>query len=173
MGLDDNQTSQSRLEYMLDGSSISERESTSDPPSREASSFGRRPREVVLFDDWLVHDFLVNMSVELFSRLRPHFQIPNDVHIRKGHSGEKCYTKGSSDVGFYETAFIVGLRMPLTSLHHRLAAYIGVSVCQITPNAWRLFIGAKVLWGQLSGCHLSQTLEEFFYFYKPQEIPQS
>ena len=51
MGLDDNQTSQSRLKYMLDGSSISERESTSDPPSGEASPFGRRLRDVVLSND--------------------------------------------------------------------------------------------------------------------------
>ena len=67
--------------------------------------------------------------------------------IRKGHSGEKCYTGGSSDVGFYKTAFIARLLLPLTSLHCRLAAYMVVSVCQIDPNAWRIFIGAEVLWG--------------------------
>ena len=53
--------------------------------------------------------------------------------IRKGHSGEKCYIGGSLDVGFYEIAFIVRLHMPLTSLHSRLATYMGVSVCQIPP----------------------------------------
>lgn len=50
---------------------------------------------------------------------------------------------------------------------------MGVSVCQIVPNAWRIFIGAEVLLGQLSGGHQSLTLNEFFYFYKPQEIPRS
>lgn len=44
----------------------------------------------------------------VFSRLRPHFQIPDDVPIRKGDLGEKCYDGRSSDIGFYETAFIVG-----------------------------------------------------------------
>ena len=73
--------------------------------------------------------------------------------------------------GFYKTTFIAGLRLPLTSLHHRLTAYMGVSVCQIAPNAWRIFIVAEVLWGQLSGGHQSLTLEDFFHCYKPQEIP--
>ena len=59
---------------MSDGSSISERKSSSDPPFREASPFGRRPREVVLSNDWSVHDFLIDMSDEVFSRLRPHFK---------------------------------------------------------------------------------------------------
>ena len=48
------------------------------------------------------------MSDEVFSRLRPHFQIPDDVPIRKGDLGEKCYDGRSSDVAFYETAFIAG-----------------------------------------------------------------
>ena len=107
------------------------------------------------------------MSDEVFSRLRPRFQIPDDMPIRKDHCGEKCYTGGSLDVGFYETALIAGLCLPLTSLHHWLVAYMGVSVCQIVPNTWRIFIGAKVLLGQLSGGHQSLTLNEFFYFYKP------
>ena len=135
MGSDDNQTSHSRLVYMLNGSSIFKRESASNPSSGEASPFRRHPREVVLSDDWSVHDFLVDMSDKVFSKLRPRFQILDDVPIWKGHSGEKCYTWGSSDVGFYEISFIAGLRMPLTFLHRQLVSYMGVSICQIAPNA--------------------------------------
>lgn len=51
MGSDDNQTSHSRLVYMLNGSSIFKKESASNPFSGEASPFGRHPREVVLSDD--------------------------------------------------------------------------------------------------------------------------
>lgn len=90
--------------------------------------------------------------------------------IRKGHSGEKCYTGGSLDVGFYKTAFIVGLRLPFTSLHHRLVAYMGVSICQIDLNKWRIFIGVEVLWGQLSGGHRSLTLEEFSIVTNPKRF---
>ena len=93
------------------------------------------------------------MSYKVFSNPRPHFQILDDVPIRKGDIREKCYNRRSSDVGFYETVFIAGLRLPLSFLHHQLASYIGVSVSQIAPNAWRIFIEAEVLLGQLSGGH--------------------
>ena len=93
--------------------------------------------------------------------------------IRKGDLGEKCYDRRSSDIGFYEVAFIAGLRLPLLTLHRRLVSYLGVSVSQIALNTWRIFIEAEVLWGQLSGGNRSLTLEEFFHYYKPQEIPRS
>lgn len=50
---------------------------------------------------------------------------------------------------------------------------MGVSVNQIAPNAWRIIIGAKVLWGQLSGGRRFLTLKEFFYCCKPQGILRS
>lgn len=107
------------------------------------------------------------MSDEVFARLRPRFQIPANVPIRKDNLGKKCYDGRSSDVDFYEAAFIAGLRLPLSFLHRQLASFMGVSVCQIAPNAWRIFIGAEMLGGQLSGGHHSLTLDEFFYCYKP------
>lgn len=130
--------------------SVSERESTSNPSPEEASRFGGHPREVVLPNDWPVHDFLVDISNNVFSSLRPRFQIPDDMPLRKGHRGEICYTGGSSNLGFYKASFIVGLCLPLNSLHRQLEANMGVFICQIAPNAWRIFIGAKVLWAQLS-----------------------
>ena len=68
----------------------------------------------------------------------------------------------------YDAMFVASLRLPLTALHCQLADFLGLSVSQIAPNAWRIFIGAEILWGQLSGgnCHLS--LDEFFYCYRPQ-----
>ena len=113
------------------------------------------------------------MSDEVFGRLRPRFQIPDNVPIRKGDLGEKCYAGKSSDVGFHEAAFIAGLRLPLFILHRWLASYVGVFVSQIASNAWRIFIEAEVLWGKLSGGKHSLTLEEFFHCYKLQEIPWS
>lgn len=84
--------------------------------------------EVILPDDLSIHDFLVDMSDEVFGRLRPRFQILDNVPIRKGDLGEKCNDGKSSNVGFYEAMFIAGLRMPLFTLHHRLASYLDVSV---------------------------------------------
>jgi len=107
------------------------------------------------------------MSDEVFGRLRPCFQILDNVPIRKGDLGENCYDGKSFDVGFYEAVFIAGLRLPFTTLHRWLASYLGMSVSQIALNAWRIFIGAEVLWGQYSGGNRSLTLEEFFHCYKP------
>ena len=86
MGLDDD-LSNPRLESMSEGSSVSNRESMSNPPSEEANPFGRRPREIFLPKDWSIHDFPTNMSYKVFSNLRPRFQILDDVPIRKGDIG--------------------------------------------------------------------------------------
>ena len=91
------------------------------------------------------------MTNEVFNRLRPRFKIPEDVPIRKADKREKCYMGESYEVGFFEAAFIAGLRLPLSYFYRRLADYVGVSVCQIAPNARRIFICTDVLWGQLSG----------------------
>lgn len=74
IGSDNDLTSQSRLEYMSEGSSVFVRESASDPPFEEASPFGRCLREIVLLDDWLIHNFPVDMSDEVFCRLRLTFR---------------------------------------------------------------------------------------------------
>nr|POF02444.1 hypothetical protein CFP56_28054 [Quercus suber] len=50
----------------------------------------------------LVHPFPTNTSNEIFSRLKPHFQIPNDVPIRKSDIGEKCYDGRLSDEKSYD-----------------------------------------------------------------------
>ena len=55
------------------------------------------------------------------------------------------------DISIYDVMFVTGLRLLLTALHRQLANFLGLSVSQITPNAWRIFIGAEILWGSLSG----------------------
>ena len=66
-------------------------------------------------------------------------------------------------MGMYDVMFAAGLRLPLTALHCQLADFLGRSITQIAPNAWRTFIGAKILWGRLSGGNRQLTLDEFFY----------
>ena len=66
---DDDLSSHSRLGYSSNNSSVSDRESTSDPSSGKASPSRRRPREVILPDDQSIHDFLVNMSDEVLDRV--------------------------------------------------------------------------------------------------------
>ena len=76
-------------------------------------------------------------------------------------------------MGMYDAMYTVGLRLPLMELYRQLADYLGLSVSQITPNAQRIFIGAKVIWGQPSRGNCRLMLNESFYCYKPQQISLS
>ena len=113
------------------------------------------------------------MSDKIFSELHVRYQIPEHIPIRLPYKNEKCYTGRTMDVGMYEAMFAAGLRLPLTALHCRLVDYLGLSVSQIAPNAWRTFIGAEILWGSLSGGIRQLTLDEFFYCYRPHHISSS
>lgn len=69
--------------------------------------------------------------------------------------------------------FKVGFRFPLSALHRYLLKYLGLAVTQISPNAWRVFLGTEVLYGVLTNGALRMAVEEFFHYYRPSEIVQS
>ena len=85
------------------------------------------------------------MSDKNFSELRVRYQIPEHIPIRFPYENEKCYTGRTADIGMYDAMFAVGLRLSLTTLHRQLVDYLGLSVNQIAPNAWRTFIRAEIL----------------------------
>lgn len=107
------------------------------------------------------------MSDKVFNTLCDYYQIPENIPLRLPRKFERCYSRRTVDVSMYDAMFTVGLRLPLTELHLQLANYLGLFVSQIAPNAWRIFIGAEVIWGQLSCGNLRLFLDEFFYCYKP------
>ena len=109
----------------------------------------------------------------IFKELRTWYQIPKHIPIRLPRENERCYLGRTADVGMYDAMFAVGLRLSLTALHCQLADFLGLSVSQIAPNAWRTFIGAEILWGRLSGRNRQLTLDEFFYCYRPHHIVSS
>ena len=113
------------------------------------------------------------MSDKIFSELRVRYQIPEHILICLPHENEKCYTGKTADVGMYDAMFVAGLRLLLTALYRQLVNYLGLSVSQIAPNAWRTFIGVEILWGSLSGRNRQLTLDEFFYCYRPHHISSS
>lgn len=100
----------------------------------------------------------------------PRFQIPNDIPLRMARKREKYYSGQTANICFYKAVFIEKLRLRLKELHCRLANHLGVSVSQIYPNAWRIFLGAKMLWGKISGCCHHLTLDKFFFYYIPHQI---
>ena len=65
------------------------------------------------------------------------------------------------------------LSFPLSSLHRHLLQYLSLAVTQISPNAWRVFLGVEVLYGAMSNGANRLTVEEFFHCYRPDEIAQS
>ena len=67
----------------------------------------------------------------------------------------------------------VGLRFPLSALHRRLLQYLGLAVTQVSSNAWRVFLGADVLYGVMFDGARRMTVEEFFHCYHPSKITQS
>ena len=73
----------------------------------------------------------------------------------------------------YEQVFKAGLRFPLNSLKRELLWHLGLSVSQISPNAWRVFIAMEVRYGAMSDGARSLTIREFFHCYCPDEIDKS
>ena len=67
----------------------------------------------------------------------------------------------------------VGLRFPLSSFHRELLQHLGLSVNQVSPNAWRVFIAVEVLYGVMSDGVRRLTVWEFLNYYRPNEIDKS
>ena len=85
------------------------------------------------------------MTNNIFKNLHDRYQILENVPIRLPRQFKRCYFRKTVDVDMYDAMFAMGLRLPLTELHHQLANYLGLSISQIAPSAWRIFIGAEVL----------------------------
>ena len=102
-------------------------------------------RPFILPKMWTINDFNPTMTANIFKTLRDRYQIPDHIPIRLLGKFEKCNLGKTADVGMYDAMFAAGLRLPLIALHHQLANFLGLFVSQITPNAWRIFIGAEIL----------------------------
>ena len=134
---------------------------------------GGHTRPFILPKIWIVNDFKPIMMANIFNNLRDRYQIPDHIPIRLPVKFEKCYSEKTMDIGMYDAMFAARLRLPLTALYHQLANFLWLSISQIAPNAWRIFIGTKILWGCLSGGNCQLTLDEFFWCYRPQHIISS
>ena len=86
---------------------------------------------------------------------------------------EKYYYIGVEEVNVYEQMLKAGLRFLLSTLHRHLLQYLGLVVTQISLDAWRVFLGAEVLYGAMFDGARRMTVEEFFHRYLPSEITQS
>ena len=92
-------------------------------------------REFIMLPEWTVHKFTSVIKEKHFNTFRANFQIPDNISIRLPYVSEKCYYKGVEGVEVYEQMLKVGLRFPLSSLHHELLKHLGLSVNQVSPDA--------------------------------------
>ena len=130
-------------------------------------------REFVMLPEWTVNNFKSTIKEVHFKTLRAIYQIPDHIPIRLPYQSEKCYYDGVDDIGVYEQALKAGFRFPLNTLKRELLQHLGLSVSQISPNAWRVFIAMEVLYGAMSGGSKSLTVREFLHCYRPDEIDKS
>ena len=130
-------------------------------------------REFIMLPEWTVNDFRSTIKDKQFNTLRANYQIPDNIPILLPYKSEKCYYEGVEGVGVYEQMLKVGLRFPLSSLHRELLKYLGLSINQVSPNAWRVFIVMEVLYGAMSNSARRLMVREFLHCYRPDEIEKS
>ena len=112
-----------------------------------------------------MNDFNSTIKKKHFETLREKYYIPIGIPICLPFKFEKCYYQDAEDVEVYEQMLKAGLRFPLSALHRRLLQYLGLTITQISLNAWRVFLGVEVLYGVLSNRALRMMVEEFFHCY--------
>ena len=129
--------------------------------------------EFIMLLEWTVNDFRSTIKEKHFKTFRANYQIPDNILIRLTYKSEKCYYEGVEGVGVYEQMLKAGPRFPLSSLHRELLKYLGLSVNQVSPNAWKVFIAMEVLYGAMSNGARRLTVREFLHYYLPNEIDKS
>ena len=130
-------------------------------------------REFIMLSEWMVNNFVSTIKENHFKTLRENFQIPDNIPICLPYESEKCYYDKVEGVDVYEQMLKARLRFPLSSLHRELLECLGLSVNQVSPNAWRVFIAMEVLYGALTNGARSLTVKEFLHCYRPDEINKS
>ena len=85
-------------------------------------------REFIMLPEWTVNDFTSTIREKHINTLRANYQIPNNIPICLPYKSEKCYYEGVEGVRVYEQMLKARLRFPLSSFHHELLKYLGLSV---------------------------------------------
>ena len=130
-------------------------------------------REFILLPLWTVNDFVSKIKESHFKTLRDKYQILVNIPMHLPYKSEKCYYKGLEDLRIYEQMLKAGLKFPLSTLQRHLLQYLELSVNQVSPNAWRIFLSVEVLYGTMSNGARRLTVEEFFHCYRPAKVTQS
>ena len=101
--------------------------------------------------------------------LKTWYQILDNLKPRLAIRGEWCY-QPHFGIGIYEAYLLGGLRLPLNAFAREFLTKLGLGICQLNPNAWRLIVSMQVLWREVFEGNHPLTVDEFLYCYKPFEI---
>ena len=112
------------------------------------------------------------MDEQRLNNLKSWYQIPDEFNLRLPVREEWCCNPRFG-IGVYEAYFLGGLRFPINAFARELLVRLGLGVCQINPNAWRLVISMQIFWKEVFSRDCPLTVVEFLYYYKPSEISQS
>ena len=85
-------------------------------------------REFIMLPIWTVNNFTSTIKESHFKTLREKYQIPVNIPMRLPYMLEKCYYESVEGIRVYEQMLKVGLKFPLSSLHHCLLQYLGVAI---------------------------------------------
>ena len=77
-------------------------------------------KEFIMVPLWTINDFNSSIKEHHFNTLREKYQIPVNIPMHLSSKWENFYYKGVEDVDVYEQMLKVGLRFPLSALHHHL-----------------------------------------------------
>ena len=112
------------------------------------------------------------MDEKRLTFLRSWYQIPDDLNPRLAVHDE-WYCDPRFGIGIYEAYLLGVLRWPLNAFTRELLTKLGLGVCQLNPNAWRLIVSMQILWREVFDRDRPLTVDEFLYCYNPLEINQS
>ena len=101
--------------------------------------------------------------------LKKWYQIPNNLKPRLAIREEWC-CQPHFGIGIYEAYLLGGLRLPLNAFARELLTKLGIGVCQLNPNAWRLIVSMQVLWRYLRGTLLLPWTSSFIVISLPKLI---
>ena len=71
--------------------------------------------------------------------LKKWYQILDDLNPKLVVRGEWC-CQPRFGIRIYEAYLLGGLRLPLNAFARELLTRLGLGVCQLNPNAWRLIV---------------------------------
>ena len=112
------------------------------------------------------------MDEQRLNNLKSWYQIPDEFNLRLPVREEWCCNPRFG-IGVYEAYFLGGLRFPINAFARELLVRLGLGVCQINPNAWRLVISMQIFWKEVFSRDRPLTVVEFLCYYKPSKISQS